>query len=174
MDAVLPIRNCPINHDIIHKKLTTYTDCFYRYKALVWFYIKLLQKYGGVMPITTRWDNDEKTLIRNDFESLWSWDEFTLAMDTCTEWIAAVNYKVNIISNIKPGVIPRGNALSNGQRALRKLPENFGVLIVVTNPLAALLGKILRRIAPDLASKVIMVTDIEKAYETLEQLGNTS
>ena len=123
------------------------------------------------VPITTQWDDLEKTIIRNDFNEEWSWGEFIEAMETSAQWIKDVDYEVIIINNIRDSVIPSGNALAIGQSMLKRMPLNLKSLIVVTNPFAALLGKVLKRVAPDLAAKVIMVTTLDDAYERIEKLN---
>ncbi len=87
------------------------------------------------MPIPIRWEDPEQTIVRYDFEGHWTWDEYFAAMNQIYQMFGSVEHRVDAIANMKPGIMPiGGSAMSAARSALRKLPPNRGVIVIIINP----------------------------------------
>ena len=85
------------------------------------------------MPIHIHWDNDTKTILRHDFEGNWTWDEYFELVQKRNTHMASVDHHVDVIANMKPGIMPSGFALSSAKTSLRSAPPNHGLFVIVTN-----------------------------------------
>ncbi len=122
-----------------------------------------------MMGVFVKWDNPEQTVIRNDFEGAWTWDEFEHAMAESRQLMLGVSHQVDVIVNMKPGEMPRGNALAYGVNAMRKWPANLRTMIVVTNPYVQAVATVFKQLNRSLTAKMQMVASIEDAYRFVEK-----
>jgi hypothetical protein len=58
------------------------------------------------MGIVTMWDNRDKTAVRMEFESKWSWQELDGAIDATDKLIASVEHQVDVIVDIEGTNLP--------------------------------------------------------------------
>jgi hypothetical protein len=95
------------------------------------------------MPSHVFWDNDEKTVIRNEAEGRWTWEEYHEGVDRIVTMMHSIPYRVDLITVSMPNaVMPKGSVVPHFQRALRLLPANTGLLIVVNkDPISRGLAK---------------------------------
>lgn len=122
------------------------------------------------MPISINWDNPQKTIIRNEFEGSWTWNEFVEAMDQVGKLMQTVSHPVDILGNMRPGNMPKtGNAIAVGRSAMLHWPANFQRLVLVTNPLLEVLGNTFKKMDSVLGPKMILVRSLEAAYEVLSR-----
>jgi hypothetical protein len=90
------------------------------------------------MPIFVTWDNEEKTLIRLDYdEPVLSWAEYDSAVDQSYQLARDVTHPVAIIHNAGKVNMPKSSAFPHLQRAIRLQPENVQRIISVVNNLFA-------------------------------------
>lgn len=87
------------------------------------------------MGITIVWDNDEKTVIRYDFDKHWNWEDFFAAKEEAFTRIDGVGHKVGVIMNAPPDVSLPPNWLTHTQSALKNRHPNTEVIIVVVSKL---------------------------------------
>ena len=122
------------------------------------------------MPIHIKWDNDEKTILRYDFEGRWTWDEYFSVMKQLTAMMASVEYRVDAIANMKPGIMPTsGSAMSSARTALRKLPPNCGVVVVVTNSFISAMLSVFKQFDREIGKMLRGTTSLEEAYQVIQQ-----
>ena len=122
------------------------------------------------MPIAVSWDNPEKTILRYDYQGRWTWDEYFKINEEGVSLIASVAHRVDTISNMKPGMMPvSGSGMSSAKAALRKLPSNAGIIVVVTNSLANALLKAIKQYDRDLGAKFRGATSIDEARTIIER-----
>ncbi|MEZ4670958.1 MAG: hypothetical protein R3E39_23900 [Anaerolineae bacterium] len=122
------------------------------------------------MPITIYWDNPQKTIIRLDFQGSYNWNDFVEATKAATRLMLEVAHPVSILANMRPGNMPKnGNAIAIGRSAIQRMPANFDLLILVTNPLVEVLGNAFRHLDREFREKMILVKSVEEAYEVLAQ-----
>lgn len=73
------------------------------------------------MAILTMWDNRDKTAVRMEFESEWTWKDLDDAVKATDTLIASVGYQVDIIVDIEGTNLPKDfmtgakNLLANPQ-----------------------------------------------------------
>lgn len=122
------------------------------------------------MPIQAKWNNDEKTVLRYDFEGRWTWDEYFGVMAQITNMMKSVDHRVDAIANMKPGIMPTsGSAMSSARSALRKLPPNCGVVVVVTNSFISAMLALFKQFDRDLGKLLRGATSVEEAHRIIEQ-----
>jgi len=83
------------------------------------------------MPITIRWDDQEKRIVRWDFEGAWTWREYSTAQQKSNEMMAAVDGTVDIIGNVSKSPSLPANALSFYRSSLNASAPNIGTIILV-------------------------------------------
>jgi len=83
------------------------------------------------MGIRTSWDNENKTILRIEYEGSWTWEDFHKAHDEGNELIKSVSHRVAVIIDVsKSRLIPSG-ALSRGKHVTENKPANQGMTAVV-------------------------------------------
>lgn len=101
------------------------------------------------MGIAVVWDDDEKTIIRWDFDEKWTWDEFHEAFRISLEMSENITYRVDVIPNAtKSPHMPIG-ALAEFKRLDSQLPDIVKLIVVAgtsafTRSMIELFGKIYR------------------------------
>jgi hypothetical protein len=83
------------------------------------------------MGIRVRWDNDEKTIVRWDFDGPWKWDEFFVAQHESNLLLDSVDYLVDIIGNVQNSRILPPSALTVYRSTLKKAAPNMGIIVLV-------------------------------------------
>jgi hypothetical protein len=122
------------------------------------------------MPIKLYWDNEEKTIARYDFEGRWTWDEYLTIMADLAEMMRSVDHTVNAIGNMKLGIMPTsGSAMSLARAALRKLPANRGIIVVVTNPLVSAMLSMFKQFDKEIGGILRGTSSVEDAYKIIER-----
>ena len=85
------------------------------------------------MAIDITWDNEAQTIIRVDFVSKWSWDDYHEMVKTITHMMNDVGHSVDIIYNLQQSAPLSAGAISHGAATLRLLDGRFGVLMIVSS-----------------------------------------
>ncbi len=120
------------------------------------------------MPIINQWDDEAETIIYGEFSGKWTWDEFFETINKSSEMIGTKPYRCDVIANMRPGTMESAApALYNAREAMRMVPENFGLLVVVINPLIGMLANVFKRFDAQLGSKVVSVSSVEQARELI-------
>jgi hypothetical protein len=84
------------------------------------------------MSIRVYWENPQKTIVRYDFEGVWTWDELYAAYYEAIAMETSVTHRVDIILDLRySGRIP-GNVLLHIKNFSEKQPPNVGLSIFVT------------------------------------------
>lgn len=82
------------------------------------------------MPMTPKWEDEQKTIICTESEGRWTWDEFHQALDRIVEMAKSVEHRVDLINTAAPtAVTPKGSGMPHYQRGIRSLPDNVKLLI---------------------------------------------
>lgn len=83
------------------------------------------------MGIQVQWDNDEKTILRYDYQARWSWNELYQAVDQGYHLIDSVAHPVAVIidltasEGIPPGALSHARSIQ--QRAHPRISMNVAV-----------------------------------------------
>jgi hypothetical protein len=128
------------------------------------------------MSIEVQWDNAEKTIVCQIFRPGWTWDEFyeSTAIRTPT-LMKEVSHTVSIISDFRDsGSMPMGGAVSRANSAMKNLPANWGVLVVVSDSsfIRALVNVFKRVYVGEMGRKTFAATTMDEAYRIIN--GETS
>jgi hypothetical protein len=83
------------------------------------------------MGIVVQWDNPEQTVVRWDFEPVWSWEELADSARVSNAMIASADTQVALILNASGSHPPTGRMSPYHRSAFDYMPSNIGVLIVV-------------------------------------------
>jgi hypothetical protein len=82
--------------------------------------------------IQSNWDDSEKTVIRMYIGDYWDWEDLNAAMDEVSTMMMEVSHQVDVITIMRPATpLPEGNALYNIRNAIRRLPSNAGIHVMV-------------------------------------------
>ncbi len=125
------------------------------------------------MGIHVTWDNEAKTVIRFDFDTTWTWSDFSAAIMEGRALMKTVSHNVHSLLNLPSGMaMPGGNALSNLQRIIRTMPPNMGISVIangssLVNALANIVTRVYR------AQQFITVNSLEAARALLEEYDRT-
>jgi len=125
------------------------------------------------MPIHVEWDNAERTILRLEFSSPWTWDIYEAAVAESTRKIGTTSQPVAMIVHAE-GVdsLPQG-ALSRFRQSGHLIPANLGEICVVThNTLMTLLLTTLGKISTGIGLRLSLVDSLEEARRKIN--GNTT
>src|SRR5262245_10917165 len=123
---------------------------------------------GAVMSITVEWDDDEKTILRNDYSGAWTWEEYMEAGRKNNELIASVPHRVDIIANMRAGMMPRGGSpMAISSRVIRSAPSNRGIIVVVTNSLVKGLLTVFKKIDNNIGPITFGAESLDEARQVV-------
>lgn len=122
------------------------------------------------MPMNAAWDNAEQTVIRQDYVGKWTWEEYFEMTKKTRDMISSMSHVVDVISDMKPGIIPRqGSAITFARKALSSLPPNRGIIVVVTNPLVAALLRVFKNLDKEIGPFMYAVNSVEEARKLIAE-----
>ncbi len=129
------------------------------------------------MKLQVEWDNSEKTIIRITYAEKWAWSDFYEANRVAVDMMKTVDHPVHFLADFRQSrSLPIGGAITHARSALAALPDNWGILVIVSNSIliqrlvsifrAAFTGK--------MTTKTYSVTSIEEAYRVIAQHDSDS
>jgi hypothetical protein len=83
------------------------------------------------MPIHLEWDNEDKTIIRFDFDGVWTWDDFVTKHNEANAMISGVDHTVDLILDLQKSGSRPSNLFTNIKRFESDKAPNQGRLVVV-------------------------------------------
>jgi hypothetical protein len=86
--------------------------------------------------ITTKWDNDDKTIMVVKYHPGWTWQDMEANMQTEKEYLDSVNHRVDVIADFRGTNLPPG-AISYLPKIAQSPPythENSGLMAMVGTP----------------------------------------
>jgi hypothetical protein len=87
------------------------------------------ERFTETMSITIQWDNQEKTVLRWDFEGTWTDDQWRQAWQTAMTLIRSVRHQVYGLGVLGSQASDRAVPLS--LRAIKSWPQNLRTLVFV-------------------------------------------
>ena len=118
------------------------------------------------MPIHLSWDDTDQTILLNQSSGRWTWEEYHLALGEMIDRIKGVNHRVDVITVRLPDAVhPPGSGLPHYQRAMRVLPDNTGLHVLInTSTIARITVSTFLRFYPQQAhGMVALAASIEEA-----------
>jgi hypothetical protein len=124
------------------------------------------------MPLTTEWDNEEKTIMRVTYQRGWTWDDLEGNLPKEKEFLDSVQHRVDVIADFRGTDLPHG--------AMMRLPKiadsppythpNSGAVIMVGSPtFMDQVVTVYRKLYGPVAIKLEMVHTLEEARERIAQ-----
>ena len=84
------------------------------------------------MSVRAYWVNEEKTVVRYDFEGNWTWDELYPVFQEALAMERSVPHRVDVILDMtRAGRLP-ANALLHVKNISDKQPDNIGLTVIVS------------------------------------------
>ncbi len=121
------------------------------------------------MPIYINWDDDEKTILRHDFEGEWTWGEYFELMRNRNAYMSSVDHRVDVIANMKPGIMPTGFALSSAKTSLQTVPANHGIFVIVVNAVVDTMLEVFKQFDRETGFFLRAANSVEEAREIIQQ-----
>jgi hypothetical protein len=125
---------------------------------------------GKGMTIHVLWDDEAKTIIRSESEGNWTWEEYHESLSQIVQMVQSVNHRVDLIHRRLPGSVrPPSSGMAHYQRAMRILPENTGLNVVInTNTIARSVANIFTRLyGRRTRGAIVLVGSLEEAYKLI-------
>lgn len=122
------------------------------------------------MDIKVTWLDEQKTIVHQQYPKKWTWDDFYGMRDVVKAMIESRHETIHIISDFREySHLPRGNIMMHSRNVLNSYPDNWGLLIVVTNYslIAAMVNLFLRVFPAPFNTKVRLAGSIEQAQEMI-------
>lgn len=124
------------------------------------------------MPIELSWDDTDKTLLLVESSGSWTWEEYHDALNRIAEMIRGENHRVDMITFSRAdSVRPSGSAMPHYQQALRILPANTGIHVIVnTSAIARSIVSIFLRLNRNRTSgMVVLAGSLEDARKVIQK-----
>lgn len=126
------------------------------------------------MPVRVYWVNDEQTILRYDFEGVWTWEDFYPVYEQAIQMETSVTHRVDIIINMLDSKSIPGNALSHMKSMTDKLPENVGMGVFITrNRFVNILYDSGARFYPKIRDTFVIVSSLEEAMSLITDAQKT-
>jgi len=118
------------------------------------------------MPIQINWNDTEKNIVVLSFPTKWNWDEFKEAAHKTAKLLDEVGQMVDVIIDLKNSTIPLiGSPFEAGNMFFKMMPQNRGVIIVVTNTFIRSLASIFKTIDREFGAMLYPVDSLDEGVE---------
>ena len=117
------------------------------------------------------WENDSKTIIRQDYTKYWNWEEYMEAMATTHEMLDSINNSVDIIMNMgEDGMLPWEAFCAGHCFPQLDIHPNQRTKIAITSSSFKQFANLFNRLYPDKARNIqlYIAEDMLEAYEIIE------
>jgi hypothetical protein len=131
-------------------------------------------KGSTFMPVSVKWDNDDKTIICWVFEGNWTWEEYYDQRNAANAEIASAGHRVDMIVDMRTSKILPSGAMTHGKNAIASTPPNLGITVFVGlntvlrvfyNMFSSLYGRLLS----DKQLDTVIVATLDEAYTIIQQ-----
>ena len=118
------------------------------------------------MPLKVEWLDTQKTIMGCTGQGTWTWGAYHEALDDIANQFKATQHRVDLIIMSAPGsIVPKGSSMPHYQRAMRIMPPNLGLLVMVTShTFARTIVSIFTKVYPNKDNvKLVMVPTLSEA-----------
>lgn len=122
------------------------------------------------MPLKLEWVDVEQSIMCCMGEGEWDWDEYHTALDQIVEHFRQTTQRVDLIIDRAPNsVMPSGSQMPHFQRAMRIMPENVGLVVIVSsNSFGRAIVSIFSKIYPSRDNaKLMLVASLDDALNRI-------
>lgn len=122
------------------------------------------------MPISVRWNEDEKRILIQEFVGKWSLDEYYESAQIVVDEVKSQNHTVHVIGDLRRSAsIPPG-ILSARSFLERTTPDNRGLIVIIgANSLLMMLIDIVRPVAPRFVNNLFFASSMEAALQMIAE-----
>lgn len=122
------------------------------------------------MPACVGWDNEQKTIIRQQFFGDWTFEDYVTSSTELQRLTASMPHTVNVIVDYTESKTYPRKILAAAQTLSRNFPVNEGVVMIVQGPpyiLAAF--EVIFKLCPKSGKNVHHVDSLEDAYAAIQR-----
>ncbi len=121
------------------------------------------------MPISVRWENNEKTIVRWEFDGRWTWNDYYDALEQSDRLLDSIQRSADLLVNMQ-----QTNFIANGypaqfRRVSRFHPKAGIAVLVITNAFIETMLRMMMRFQPQSAHRIIIARSLEKAQSILQE-----
>ena len=123
------------------------------------------------MPLKFEWLDNPKTIMGCTGEGTWTWDDYHSSLDSIAYQFNATQRRVDLVIMSAPNaIVPKGSSMPHYQRAMRIMPLNMGLLVLITtNTFARTIVSIFSKVYPNKDNvKLVMVASLHEALTRIE------
>jgi hypothetical protein len=122
------------------------------------------------MPASVTWDNDDKTIIRQQLIGDWTYEEYVKSAVETQELTGSQPHTVHVIVDFTLSKSYPSRLLAAGQTLDRNLPTNQGTVTVIQCPMyIRAVFDILVRLYPKVGNNSAQVESLEEAYAFIRE-----
>lgn len=131
------------------------------------------------MPVSVRWDNDLRTILRFTFWNEWEITQYLEAFDEALSMINAVVDTVDIINDLRSGsFIPEGDTVSLFRNIINMLPTNTGIIVYINDDLVqqrlyTVQSQFYQITNPRKPKRLFVVKKLKDALQLIEIVNNS-
>ncbi len=126
------------------------------------------------MSIQVVWDNEEHSVIRYDYNSGWTWDDFREAGKVTTDMIKTVDHPVHVIASFADRAFPPMGALGRFKSAQESLPKETVVVVVGGGAFINALVSTFTGLYRNHVSRLLVAKSLQDARTKIAHLGGRS
>jgi hypothetical protein len=122
------------------------------------------------MGMSLAWDNEEKTVIRWEFDGEWTWSEYGKLKVVFDSMVSQVDHTVDVIADMsKSPTLPK-SSLTQFKKYNRTTPPNRGLIVFVgTNTIVRIMAEALGNVFRGLSQYIAFSPSIDEARHLLTQ-----
>jgi hypothetical protein len=125
---------------------------------------------GGFMPTSVGWENDEKTIIRQQLIGDWTFEEYTASARETQMLTASVPHTVHVIIDFTESISYPTKLLSVGSSLDRNMPANQGLLVVIQVPAyIRALFEVMSKLYPKIGQDSFEVNTLDEAHAVIRE-----
>ena len=123
------------------------------------------------MPITNHWLDAEHTIIKQDYEGSWTWDEFFASADDGRALAKSVDHRVDYILDMRHGIQPnKGSTMTNSRTVMSKRAANSGIFVTLTTPFVKVMLNVFKNFDREHGSIMYAATSIDEAKALIAKM----
>jgi len=128
------------------------------------------------MSIKTGWDTKDSTIIRCVIQGNWTWEEFHDAAKEIQRLSTKVSFRVDMMIDLaEAGPLPMASASLHIKGMLDRMPEHFGVVILVSpENYTRMVFENLDRSLPEAKDRFFIMESARSARQAIYQQRNAS
>lgn len=122
------------------------------------------------MPACVGWDNDEKTIIRQQLFGDWTFDDYVTSLAELQRLTVSMPHTVNVIVDYTESKSHPRKILAAAQTLNRNFPANEGIVMIVQGPpYINAAFEVIFKMYPQIGQNIHHVNSLEEAYSAIQR-----